>query len=57
MVVLQVLCHYKFMIEIDPLISKNQVKKFLSCVMSLHLTGLGKGVLQDHSAEIVSGGR
>ena len=42
-VVLQVLCHYEFMIEMGPLISENQVKKSMSCVASPHLTRLGKG--------------
>ena len=46
MVVLQVLCHYEFMIEMDPLMSENQVKKSLSYVMSPHLTQLGEGALQ-----------
>ena len=44
-VVLQVLCHYEFMIEIGPLMSENQVKKSLSCVASPHLTQLGEGAL------------
>ena len=42
-VVLQVLCHYEFMIEMDPLMSENQVKKSLSCVASPHLMRLGEG--------------
>ena len=44
-VVLQVLCHYVFMIEMGPLMSENQVKKSLSCVASPHLTQLGEGAL------------
>ena len=46
MVVLQVLCHYEFMIEMGPLMLENQVKKSLSCVASPHLTQLGEGALQ-----------
>ena len=42
MVVLQVLCHYEFMIEMGSLMSENQVKKSLSCVVSPHLRRLGK---------------
>ena len=34
------------MIEMDPLISKNQFKKSMSCVMSPHLMRLGKGTSQ-----------
>ena len=45
MVVLQVLCHYEFMIEIGPLVSENQVKKSMSCVASPHLTRLGERAL------------
>ena len=45
-VVLQVLCHYEFMIEMGPLMSENQVKKSLSCVESPHLPQLGEGVSQ-----------
>ena len=44
-VVLQVLCNYEFMIEMDPLMSENEVKKSLSCVASPHLTRLGEGAL------------
>ena len=44
-VLLQVLCHYKFMIEMGPLMSENQVKKSLSCVVSPHLTRLGEKTL------------
>ena len=54
MVVLQVLCHYEFMIEIGTLMSENQVKKSLSCVMSPHLTWLGKGALQMGQALVVA---
>ena len=46
MEVLQVLCHYEFMIEIGSLMSENQVKKSLSCVASPHLMWLGEGALQ-----------
>ena len=46
MVVLQVLCHYEFMIEMGPLISENQVMKSLSHVASPHWTWLGEGALQ-----------
>ena len=41
-VVLQVLCHYEFMIEIGPLMLENQVKKSMLCVASPHLTWLGE---------------
>ena len=44
-VVLQVLCHYEFMIEMGPLMSENQVKKSLSYVAFPHLTRLGEAVL------------
>ena len=44
-VILQVLCHYEFMIEMGPLMSENQVKKSLFCVASPHLTQLGEGAL------------
>ena len=46
MVVLQVLCHCEFMIEMSPLMSENQVKKSLSYVASPHLMRLGEGALQ-----------
>ena len=45
MVVLQILCHYEFMIEMGPLMSENQVKKSLSCVASPHLTQLEERAL------------
>ena len=44
-VVVQVLCHYEFMIERSQLMLENQVKKSLSCVVSPHLTRLGEGAL------------
>ena len=46
MVVLQVLCHYEFMIEMGLLMLENQVKKSLSYVASPHLMWLGEGALQ-----------
>ena len=46
MVVLQVLCHYEFMIEMGPLMSENQVKKFMPCVASPYLTWLEEEALQ-----------
>ena len=46
MVVVQVLCHYEFMIEIGPLMSENQVKKSMSYVASPHLKRLEEGSLQ-----------
>ena len=46
MVVLQVLCHYEFMIGMGPLMSKNQVMKSLSYVASPHWTWLGEGAFQ-----------
>ena len=46
MVVSQVLCHYDFMIEMGPLMSKNKVRKSKFCVASPHLTQLGEGALQ-----------
>ena len=45
-VVLQVLCHFEFMIEMDPLMLENQVKKSLYRMASPHLTRLGERALQ-----------
>ena len=45
-VVLQVLCHYEFMIEMDPLMTENQFYKSQSCVASPLLSRLGEGALQ-----------
>ena len=45
MVVLQVHVNYEFMIEVDPLMSENQVKKSQFCVTSPFLSWLrGRGV-------------
>ena len=42
-VVLQVLCHYEFMIEMSLLMPENQVKKSISYMTSPHLPQLGEG--------------
>ena len=47
-VVLQVLCHYEFMLEVGPLMTGNQFYKSQSCVASPHLTRLGEGALHMH---------
>ena len=43
------LCHYEFMIKMGLLMSKNQVKKSMSYVVSPHLPRLGDGALQVRS--------
>ena len=45
-VVLQVLCHYEFMIEMSSLMSENQVKKSFSYVASPHVMWMREGALQ-----------
>ena len=46
MVVLQVLCHYEFMIEMGPIMLRNRLYMSLSCIASTLLPRLGEGALQ-----------